>query len=331
MLDLVSIILPAYNVESYLEECLESVCNQTYQNIEIIIVIDGATDSTYDIAKRYAAKDDRIIIVYQENAGSGPARNNGLLHANGKYVMFVDPDDWVDLSIVEVFMAIMEKYKVDFITSLPVNVIFNDNGDEIGREKKECREKMLVSEEQVHASYYELYSNHLLGSPTKKLYCMDIIKENNIQFPDLRRSQDIVFNYRYYQYIKSLYVSDGNFYFYRINKKSNVLKLPSNYYQTVILIHNEILEMYNKWGMKPSDKELVGYCNIFLERIIRCFEAKIVKKEAIDEILSNKDIINIIEKSNPVRVHKKFIRCLILNKNRRMLKILIMFKRFFSK
>ena len=100
---LISVVLPTYNVAQYLRQCLESVAAQTYRNIEVIIIIDGATDSSYEIAQDFCKTDNRFSVYWQENAGSGPARNNGLAHCQGEFVMFVDPDDWIEPELLEKF------------------------------------------------------------------------------------------------------------------------------------------------------------------------------------------------------------------------------------
>lgn len=97
----ISVIIPVYNVEKYLKECLDSVCNQSFRDIEIICVNDGSTDNSADILNEYAQKDSRINIVTQDNQGLGAARNKGLSKANGKYIYFIDSDDYIDLKALE--------------------------------------------------------------------------------------------------------------------------------------------------------------------------------------------------------------------------------------
>lgn len=97
----VSVVIPVYNVEKYLKECLDSVCNQTLANIEIICVNDGSTDSSLDILNEYAKNDDRIKIISQPNQGLGASRNRGLKESSGKYVYFIDSDDYIDLTCLE--------------------------------------------------------------------------------------------------------------------------------------------------------------------------------------------------------------------------------------
>ena len=109
----VSIIIPAYNAEKTIKKCLNSVCNQTYENIEIIIVNDGSTDNSLDICEEYEKKDDRIIIISKENGGLSDARNKGIDIAKGKYITFIDSDDYVDLEFISIMVSNIEKNNSD--------------------------------------------------------------------------------------------------------------------------------------------------------------------------------------------------------------------------
>lgn len=107
--DLISVIVPVYNVEKYLRRCLDTIINQTYKNIEILLVNDGSKDNSYNILLEYASKDDRIIVFNKENGGLSDARNYGLDRCNGKYVIFIDSDDYIDQNMIEgLYEAILE-------------------------------------------------------------------------------------------------------------------------------------------------------------------------------------------------------------------------------
>ena len=112
---LISVIIPVYNVEPYLEKCLDSVINQTYHNLEIIIVDDGSTDHCPAICDKYAGKDQRIIVIHQENGGLSSARNAGLNIAKGEYIAFVDSDDWLELDIYQVLIHAAGNTDADMI------------------------------------------------------------------------------------------------------------------------------------------------------------------------------------------------------------------------
>ena len=111
--EVVSIIIPIYNVEAYLRQCLETVIHQTYPNLEIILVNDGSPDQSEEICKEFFRKDARIRYVRQENGGLSAARNTGIELATGDYLTFIDPDDWVTEDYVEVLYRQLKKYDAD--------------------------------------------------------------------------------------------------------------------------------------------------------------------------------------------------------------------------
>ena len=112
---MVSVIIPVYNVEKYIDKCLESVVNQTYKNLEIIVINDGSTDESEEVIKKYLNKHSNIKYIYQENKGVSSARNAALTYANGKYVMFIDSDDYIDKYTIEKMYFNAEKYDSDMV------------------------------------------------------------------------------------------------------------------------------------------------------------------------------------------------------------------------
>ena len=110
---LISVIVPVYNVAPYLSRCLDSICQQTYQNLEIILVDDGSTDNGLEICQQYAAKDKRIVVFHQENGGLSAARNTGMDHMHGELFTFIDSDDWVDLDYCEILFQAINKSGAD--------------------------------------------------------------------------------------------------------------------------------------------------------------------------------------------------------------------------
>ena len=112
---LVSIIIPVFKVETYLEECLESICSQTYKSLEIIIIDDGSPDTSGKIADAYALKDARITVFHIDNIGAAGARNVGLKHCHGDYIAFVDSDDWLESSFIETMVQTILKKDVDLV------------------------------------------------------------------------------------------------------------------------------------------------------------------------------------------------------------------------
>lgn len=142
---LISIIIPIYNTQQYLSRCLESVINQTYKNLEIILINDGATDNSLSICQKYKSKDSRIVLLNQQNSGQALARNNALDIAKGDYIAFIDSDDWVSLDYIQALYNHVFSYSADIAISatvgcnkqikaaeiIPSNINIFDNNDAI--------------------------------------------------------------------------------------------------------------------------------------------------------------------------------------------------------
>ncbi|GFI40945.1 putative glycosyltransferase EpsJ [Thomasclavelia cocleata] len=117
MNDLISVIIPVYNVEKYLHRCVDSVINQTYSNLEIILVDDGSTDTSSQICDEYKNLDERIVVIHKENGGLSDARNVGFDISKGEYILFLDSDDWMEKEAVDLLKLKMEEYQVDVVQS----------------------------------------------------------------------------------------------------------------------------------------------------------------------------------------------------------------------
>ena len=162
----ISIIVPVYNVEDYIERCLYSLVNQTYKNIEIIVINDGSTDKSLEIAKKFCEKDSRIKIYTKKNGGLSAARNFGLKKITGDYVMFVDSDDWLELKALKQLSKYMNDYDI-----LCFNyIIENNNNVEVVNPKR--------------FDFIPSVNNYILGQPSActKMYKSSLFLDNNIKF-----------------------------------------------------------------------------------------------------------------------------------------------------
>lgn len=112
----ISIIIPVYNVEKYLATCLDSVINQTYKNLEILLIDDGSTDSSGLICEQYSKKDTRIKTIHKKNGGLSDARNVGISYASGDYISFIDSDDFIDINTFTILNQYIKQYNADIIT-----------------------------------------------------------------------------------------------------------------------------------------------------------------------------------------------------------------------
>jgi len=235
----ISIIIPVYNVEKYLRECLNSVVNQTMRDIEIICINDGSTDNSLDILKEYAAKDDRIIVINQTNGFVESARNNGLKIAGGEYIQFVDSDDYLELNACETAYKYALQYKADVVVWGRKNF-----PKQVGSVKNRRR---TIKYKEVKFFYGGLRSGRHLCRDIiwNKLYRHKIIK--GCYFPEwIRGGGDQHFNFQVDKKINTLVQIPEQLYNYRLNLNSIVTantwlkKIVSAFNRSVDLIeHNE--------------------------------------------------------------------------------------------
>lgn len=182
--DLVSIIIPVYNVAQYLDDCLNSIIRQTYKNLEIIIIDDGSTDDSLEICRSFAAKDKRLTVIHQENAGVSAARNAGLSIMTGNYVLFIDSDDRIEQNMVESFIEILdENSKID-----AVFCGYKEFDDETGTIIKEVvpNQSKLVDRDKGVAEIFGEYSTMLWN----KMFRCSIIDKSDLFDVTLKIGED---------------------------------------------------------------------------------------------------------------------------------------------
>lgn len=198
----VSVIIPVYNVEQYLSKCLESVINQTLQDIEIICINDGSTDNSLQILEEYAQKDSRIIVINQQNQGVAAARNKGLEIASGCYIGFVDPDDWVDSDFFEKLYEKSENETIDILKG-NFDIVHTDGTTETTKEQEQIEKEL----QQTNFPFNSFYSAWLSA-----IYKKDLIDNYKINFPDTLYLEDIAFLHKFLYVASSFGLVNNTFY-----------------------------------------------------------------------------------------------------------------------
>lgn len=323
MNSLVSIILPAFNVGKYIGTCLDSVVHQSYSNIEVIIVDDGSNDNTALICKKYVQCDQRVRYFFQENQGSGPARNRGLKEASGEYVMFVDPDDWVSTDIVSFLLNRISNTGADLVCCSFTDVIYKD-GVELRRIIRNSKAECLVGEWNCRANYSRLLAAEVLAPPTRKLFKMEIIRKHDITFPALRRSQDIPFNYRYFSHVRKCEVLPDSLYFYRVAEQDGyVTKLKPDYFLTIDLLYTELVSMHHQWGFDEKSKQ-VAILNCYFENLVMLsIEANVINRSDVEPILRDETVNYIVNRSSPDKLFNCLMKKAFLRNSVTHLKVLV--------
>ncbi len=236
---LVSIIVPAYNVENYIEKCLDSILKQTYRNIEIIVVDDGSRDGTGEIIAKLRKTDSRIKSYHQDNRGVSAARNLGLEMAAGDYIQFVDGDDYISVDTVEKLVAALEDNKAEWVNFQYHRV--DEAGNALG-DYDFTNGYIDLSNENSKLTFITdvLIEYHVGYEIWDKLYVSSLIKDNNLRFDEkCHMGEDLEFNICYSLLSSSLICIEDRLYNYRIRGGSamqSITALSDNFNERLLLI-----------------------------------------------------------------------------------------------
>ena len=230
----VSVIIPIYNGEKYFADCIQSILDQSFTNIEIIVINDGSTDGSLSLIKRYAQNDSRIVVINQKNKGVSAARNAGLSKARGDYIMFVDADDYIARKDALELLIDFAKENGN-----PDVVCFRRVGDTRGRKAPSGYSKLNDS------IIGRMIVDETINTLWDKLYKKSIIKENSIKFPvGIRMAEDLLFNVQYFCEAKTIGFFDEELYYYREdNQESATKKYMPNKYDDLMYVNRKMSEI----------------------------------------------------------------------------------------
>lgn len=326
----VSVIVPIYNVEKYLRRCIESLINQTYYEIEIILVNDGSPDDSEKICKEYMLKDKRIKLINKENGGLSDARNVGLKNSQGKYVYFIDSDDWCEKNTIECMVTQMELLDVDLCVCGYSVDYFNENFSII----KNLESKVFQGKPQIAESIHELDSNGMFNIVWNKMYKNNIIIENNILFKkDGIPGEDLLFNNAYFKKIHSIcFIEEILYHYMRQDEDSLVTQYRENLYSKILYFNQEIELLYKYFDMNNEKYQNV-YINKIMENILACIpniyrdnnlnflQRQIYLKQIKEDRFFKKNI----KKANPKTLNEKIIKIILTINNIYINNILLTF------
>jgi len=254
---LVTVVVPIYNVEKYLKRCVDSIINQTYKNLEIILVDDGSPDNCPKICDEYAKKDHRVKVIHKLNEGLGMARNTGIENATGKYICFFDSDDYVDLTTVEECCFLAEKESADLVCFGHIEESFDGKilanripvppkDVFVGEEVTQILMPMTLSYDARHGEDWNLSL-----SAWCEMFSMDIIRKQGWRFVSEREiiSEDIYSVLEYYQYSKKVVFIKKPFYHYISNPVSLSKSYRPDRYEKLKTLANKLTELSLNMGL----------------------------------------------------------------------------------
>ena len=244
---MISVIVPVYNVEEYLEECLESIRQQTFTDIEVILVNDGSTDGSREICEQYCEKDIRFRLINQENQGQSVARNRGVKESVGQFIMFVDSDDVINTNVLEVLLPYMKtdvdivecrmtRKKEEFFLNKTSTIVFEGNS-------KEAILNCIAFKEVKYCAF-------------KKLYRREIVEK--IPFLEGYIYEDVFTGINYLKHIRKIVVIDYIGYYYRVRANSTMTKSFNEKDLDIFKVGNQLIDSFK------DDENMLPYIGYFL-------------------------------------------------------------------
>lgn len=288
----ISVIVPVYNVESYLEQCLDSIVGQTFSNLEIILVNDGSTDKSGRICDEFAEKDSRITVIHQKNAGVSSARNSGIEAATGDWLTFVDSDDWLD---AEMYRKMTEAAKSSRSADVIMCDFLNVKPDKIEKISADLRKGYYEKQDIIKEIYPKLIMIENFGRVPISSVCIclfknSLFKENPIRFDEkLKYSEDNLFMTKIILKADSfLYLKDEYSYHYRQYDTSRSKKYNDKWWPNFLYLNQNLKKLVsgnNDFDFSRQIKLQLIHSALFLSNAI--FENKTISVKNKIKLLSN--------------------------------------------
>ena len=266
---LISVIIPVYNVEKYVQKCLDSVTNQSYHNLEIILVDDGSTDSSGKICDTYAKKDERITVIHQKNQGLSEARNNGMKVAHGKYTTFIDSDDYIHQEMIMFLYKTLKQYQADIATCTATFVYEN------GACKAPKEDLMIEVHTSKEALELMLYQTKINNSAWGKLYKTSLL--DNITYPRQQHYEDVGTTYKILRKATQVVITNAPYYFYLQRTNSIARQFNKKTFDIIKQVHllqKDLMKTHP--GLENAINSRVLNADFF---VIRQLKKKEYKKE----------------------------------------------------
>ena len=324
----ISIIVPIYNIEKYIVECLNSIINQTYKKYEIILVDDGSSDKSGEICDKYAIKNEKIKVIHKKNGGLSDARNSGIDIATGEYIMFVDGDDFlVNKNCLQNIVFELEKEKVD-VLQYKMQYYYNSSKKVLHlNDLKEFNNTPVIE------CLKELNKSCQISiSACDKIIKTSVIKDNEIYFKKGINSEDIDWSLRLYLTIKSLKTINQEIYSYRQQRKESITNKVSK--KNMRDLFNIINYWYN-FGYKNEEIKNIYYNYLAYQylilvtkskkyffdksekRILRYYEKELLKYDKVYKVKK----VNKLKKIFGFNITKIFLRIYLFLKNKNIYKM----------
>lgn len=296
MQPVVTTIIPVYNKGKYLDRCLKSITGQSINNIEIILINDGSTDNSIEICREWESRDSRIQVIDKENEGAGESRNKGIAKSRGRYISFVDADDYIDLDAYKICTEIMEKERAE-VCYFGRNLVDSTGhmlDHSVKSDKAQIYEGDKINGEFINYFLGNLpqneYERHFVtGSSCCSLYSGELIRGNNICFAgkEIRYNEDSLFNLEICRYAKKIVVIPNMLYYNCIYQDSTSRGYTEKRFESFKLLHDKMQEVIPYCRNKEDAEKRIDFR--FALNICKCVrdEARYAKRTGIRKAYHN--------------------------------------------
>ena len=266
----ISVIMPVYNVEKFVGKAIESIQNQTLKEIEFLIVDDGTPDRSGEICDAYAQNDSRIRVFHKENGGAPSARNLAIEAAKGKYMYFMDSDDWAEPTMLEDMYRLAEEHQAQLVVAgFFIETYYSDT--EYVTTELSDRDRAFSTQREFRENAYRLFDKNLLYTPWNKLFLSQYLLENNLRFPQTWMD-DFPFNLMVIRDVERVVVTSKKYYhFMRARAESETARYRDDLYPKREEEHTWMLDLYQHWGVSDG-KSLEMLYRRYIERVVGCIE-----------------------------------------------------------
>lgn len=291
---MISVIVPVYNAEKYIHKCVDSILNNTYSDIELILVDDGSPDSSPAICDEYAKRDSRVKVIHKENARASAARNDGMKIAQGKYIAFVDSDDWVEKDMFEKMLSTAETHDVDMVMC-----DITKRGTSDVKISQPARDGFYNREQMETELFGSLIMFENIEFPITISNCVLLIKKelvdkNNIRYDeDIHYCEDALMGPKLLYHCQSFYYMKGSyFYNYRTNNQSTSQTFNKNKWTHYLRINARLTEYFGKDSKFDFSRQLKINLLYFALNVLSniCASDDTDKKQKVKEIMNHSEV-----------------------------------------
>lgn len=258
-LTLISVIVPVYNVEKYLKKCLESIINQSYKNLEIILVNDGSTDSSLEICKSFT-NDSRVVLIDKENEGLSSARQKGIESANGQFFCTIDSDDYLEKNYIEKMYKKIKSDAAD-ICVCATRLIFKNGSTSTLGFKNSSLSAVKITKKEIYSNYIKLKSQYYMSDSWNKLYRTDFVRSSGVEFSLAKKynGTDLLFNHKLLLHLPVISVVNEPLYNHQILENTRTSRKNKQLQKGFTIILDEIINEMNNLNYSDNINIQLSY------------------------------------------------------------------------